>query len=61
MIEISLTEILLLIWAVAASGLAMHYREEASKARFLLRAFVEDPKVRDQVVRSYEDFKARVK
>ncbi len=59
MIEISLTEIFLLIWAVGASAAAMHHRGEASKSRFLLRAFVEDPKVREQVVRSYAEFKAK--
>lgn len=59
MIEISLTELLLLIWAVGASAAAMHHRGEAAKSRFLLRAFVEDPMVREQVVRSYEEFKAK--
>lgn len=59
MIEISLTEIALFIWAVAASGLAMHWREEDRKARFMLKMFVEDSKVREQVLRSYEEFKAR--
>ena len=59
MIEISFTEILLLIWAVGASASTFHYREEASKARFLLKTFVEDENVRGQVLRSYEEFKAR--
>lgn len=59
MIEISLTEILLLIWAVAASGLATHYYNEERKSKFLLRMFVEDSSVREQVLRSYEEFKAK--
>ncbi len=59
MIEISLTELALLIWAVAASGLATHYYNEERKARFMLKVFVEDSKVREQVLRSYEEFKAK--
>lgn len=59
MIEISLTEILLLIWAVAASGLATHYYNEERKVKFMLKAIIEDPKVREQVVRSFEEFKAK--
>ena len=59
LIETSFTEILLLIWAVAASGIATHYYNEERKSKFLLRAFIEDEKVRDQVLRSYADFKAK--
>ena len=59
MIEISLTELLLLIWAVAASAAAFHYYDEERKSKFLLKAFVEDEKVREQVLRSYAEFKAK--
>ncbi len=60
MMEISLTELILLAWAVAASAAWWSAREETSRARFLLRAFVEDEKVREQVLRSYQEFKERV-
>jgi hypothetical protein len=59
MMEISLTELMLLVWAVAASAAWWHMRDEERKAKFLLRAFVEDEKVREQVLRSYAEFKAR--
>lgn len=59
MIEISLTEGLLLLWAVVATASALHYRDHSMAAKFMLRKFIEDKSVREHVLDEFEKFKAK--
>ena len=61
MIEISLTELVLLLWAIAATATALHYRDTMRHAKNFLRAMIEDEGVRTKVLKEYEDFKAKVR
>ena len=58
--EITITEILLFVWAALATGFAFKYRDDELKARFFLKMLIEDSKARDQMVDAYEEFKKRV-
>jgi hypothetical protein len=58
--EITITEILLFVWAALATGFAFKYREDESKARFFLKLLIEDEKARAQMVNTYEEFKKKV-
>ena len=60
MIEISLTELVLLLWAVAATATALHYKERLNVAKHFLRTMIEDEGMRTKVVGEYEKFKAKV-
>ena len=59
MIEISMTELALLIWAVGATAAWMHSRDELKGAKRFLRAMIEDADIRDKVVGQYKEFKAK--
>ena len=58
--EITITEIMLFMWAALATGFAFKYRDDELKARFFLKLLIEDEKARNQMVNTYEEFKKKV-
>lgn len=58
MIEVTITEVALFVWAVLATGAWLKCREENKAATFFIRAFLEDEEVRDEIVADYKKFKA---
>ena len=60
MIEFSIAEIVLFIWAAVATAYAFRYRHEAYMAEFVLRKVIEDKKVRDHLVTEFEKFRESV-
>lgn len=54
MIELSMTEFALLVWAGLATAVALHYRAESYAARFFIRKMLEDKGLRDKVVQEFE-------
>ena len=59
MIEVSMTEIALLIWAVGTTAAWLNTRDELQGAKRFLRAMIEDADIRDKVVGQYKEFKAK--
>ena len=55
MIEITLIEVVLLAWAGLATAAALKYREDVRSTRFMMRVFIENKTVRDQMVASYAE------
>lgn len=60
MIELSIAEIALFVWAAIATGYALKYKHEAHMAEFVLRKIMEDEKVRNQLVGEWEKFNSHV-
>lgn len=56
MIEITMTEALLLLWAVVATAAYFHAKEDVLKQKFLMRMFVEDEGIRKQVLDAHAQF-----
>ena len=54
MIELSIGEIALFVWAAIATGYALKYKHEAYMTEFVLRKVIEDKKVRDDLVAQWE-------
>ena len=59
MIEVTFTDVLLLIWAGAATAAWLHTRDELRGAKRFLRAMIEDAEIRDRVVADFKQFKER--
>lgn len=59
MLEISFTELVLLMWAVFATAGYFNARHDARMAKHILRTFIEDKEARDKMVNAFEDFKKR--
>lgn len=59
MIEVSLTEIALFIWAAIATGMWFQTREELHGAKRFLRAMIEDEEVRTKVIAEFKTFKEK--
>lgn len=57
MIEFSITEIALFIWAILATAQAFRYRDEIRKTNFVLKLLLTEDKVRDELVKDYKQFK----
>lgn len=55
MIEVSLTEIALLVWAGLATAAALQYRTQERAMRLFLRHLLTDKGLRDKVVADYEE------
>ena len=55
MIEVSITEIALLVWAGLATASALHYRAEERAARRFIRHLLENKDLRDKVVADFEE------
>lgn len=56
MIEVSLTEIALFIWAVAATGAWLHSRDELRGTKMFVRAILEDEDIRNKVLAEHKKF-----
>ena len=54
MIEITLSEIVLFIWAILATGAWLKKKEESKAAKFFVRALLEDEELRETVVSDYK-------
>lgn len=57
MIEVSITEIALFGWAMVATLYAFRFRGEREIQRMMMRKFVEDEGVRNEVLKQYETWK----
>jgi hypothetical protein len=60
MIELSIGEIALFVWAAIATGYALKYKHETKMAEFVLRKVIEDKKVRDDLVARWEEFNSHI-
>ena len=56
MIEISLTEIVLLVWAGVATASWLNAREDARVGRHILKLFIENKDAREQILKAHEEF-----
>ena len=56
MIEITLTEMALLLWAFGMTALWMHAREDARVSKKMLRLFIENKDAREQIIKAHEEF-----
>ena len=54
MIEVSITEVFLFCWAVLATAYALKYKQQEQGAKPLIRALMEDDKMRDALVRDFK-------
>ena len=59
MIEISLTEIAMLVWAGLATAAWLSAREDARVSRKMLVLFIENPEARAQIIKAHEDYMRR--
>jgi hypothetical protein len=55
MIEVSMTEIALMVWAGLATAVAFHYRAKEDMARKFVHALLRDRELRDRVVADFEE------
>lgn len=53
MIEITMTELALLIWAGMATSLWLSTREETKRAKLLIRAMLENEELRNHLVADF--------
>jgi hypothetical protein len=60
MIEFTVTEFVLLCWAVLATGYAFMYKHEQYKADVFIRAILDDAELRNHLVDDYNKFKGSV-
>ena len=58
MIEVTITEIALFGWAMVATLYAFKFKHERNVAAYMIREFIEDESVRNEVIKKYEDWKA---
>mgnify|MGYP003334666436 CR=1 FL=1 len=56
MIEISLTEIVFLVWAGLATAAWLSAREDARIAKKMLHLFIENKDAREQIIKAHENF-----
>jgi hypothetical protein len=59
MFEVTLTEMWLFVWAVGATALYMHERDESAKHKWFARMMVEDDEMREQVVGVWKETKGK--
>lgn len=57
MIEFSITEIILFGWSVLATAQAFRYKDELKKTNFVLKLMLNEDKIRDELVRDFQEFK----
>lgn len=55
--EITLTEMVLFAWAIIATGFWLEARQETRVLKHILRIFIENQDVRDNMVDAFEKFK----
>jgi len=58
---ITFAELFLIIWALVASGLAYHYRNEEHKAKMAVIAILDDEQIRNDLVEKHSRFKQMMK
>jgi len=56
MIEITLTEMVLLAWGVLATAAAFKYKDDAHSFKRMLQIFIENKGARDQLIKAHEAF-----
>ena len=56
MIEITLTEVALLVWAALATAAAFKYRDDARMGKRMLQIFIERKEVRDQLLAAHAEY-----
>ena len=54
MLEITLTELVLTLWAGIATALYFHEKHQAHMARVVFMHFVENPEAREQMLKQWE-------
>lgn len=54
MIELSVTDVLLLGWAAIATAYAFKYKEEAHMNKYVIHKMLTDEKIRGELVESYK-------
>ena len=59
-LNITFTELALFCWAIIATGAALRFSDEARTAKRMLSIFIEDESVRNQVLHTHAEFKAKV-
>lgn len=57
MIEFTFTELTLFVWGIAATAIALKYKQEADAAKFIVRQLITDKEVRNKIVGAYEAHK----
>ena len=57
MIEITFTEMVLVAWAVLATAAAFKFRGDVLLAKRVFMVFVENREAREQLLKSYKEFK----
>ena len=57
MIEFSIAEIALFIWAILATAQAFKYRDELHKVNFVLKLMLNEEAIREDIVRDFKKFK----
>lgn len=60
MIEFSVTEIVLMLWAVLATASWLHAKDDARVAKKLLVHFIENKEARDQLIEAHTKFMEQV-
>jgi hypothetical protein len=58
MIEVSLTELGLFVWAMVATAQALKYHQERNMAKHMMLKFIEDEGIRNEALRQYKEWKA---
>jgi hypothetical protein len=56
MIEITLTEMALIAWAVLATAAAFKYKDDARTAKRMLTIFIENKDAREQLLKAHAEF-----
>ena len=56
MIEISLTELVFLVWAGLATAAWLNARDDARVSRKMLALFIENKDAREQIIKAHEEF-----
>jgi len=56
MMELTLTEMWLIVWAVAGTAYALKYREEAKMTKHLLKAMLKEQAVYDRMKADHDTF-----
>ena len=59
MIEVSLVDLVLMIWAGGATGLWLSTRDELRGAKVFIRAILEDEDIRNKVLDEHKKFMDR--
>ena len=59
MIEVSLVDLVLMIWAGGATGLWLSTRDELRGAKVFIRAILEDEEIRNKIVDEHKKFTDR--